>query len=264
MSRVRKSKLKTSTVSIPVDPEWLTAEQNAVIAIQFIKQFLFIRGQLPSLYDALLAEEQKEILSLSSGNARGTRQRRTRDQRRRATFLAQAEEVFTGLTSSTIFSSTEETSIYLLLGPSTSAPREVYELVFPPVAQQSTHHSAGCSQDDGENEDHNISAQNMLEPVLQARCRQIMRDYMMQAFDLPEGTAPDRRCKIFILATAHGAEASRSFKLRRDFQLKKGVHTQIILNQGLFDDSRPYEMPRQAILQSTAKLQGLVQPVKSG
>ncbi|KAL4521414.1 hypothetical protein Ndes2437B_g07999 [Nannochloris sp. 'desiccata'] len=261
-----RSKLKTSTVTIPVEPDWLTPKQNSVIAVQFIKQFLFLRGQLPSLYDALLAQEQQENLSLAqsavtNGRVRGpSNRRRGRDQRRRTNFLASAEALFTSLTTTDIFSSTAETSVFLLLGPSTSAPREVFELIFPASSSASN-----CSSEDGDqNEDDNISGQNRLEPVLQARCRQIMRDFMMQAFNLPEGTAPDRRCKIFILSSAHGSETPPGFKVRRDFQLRKGVHTRIVLQQDSFDDLKSYKMPRQAYLQSTAKLQGLVQPLHTG
>jgi hypothetical protein len=264
MSRVAKSKLKTSTVTIPVEPEWLTWQQNSTIAVSFIKQFLFLRGQLPSLYDALLAEEQQENIVV----ARGTRnKRRSRDQRRRANFLASAEDLFTSLTDPSIFSSAADTSVLLLLGPSPSAPREVFELVFPPVATLCNNNSSDCSlqeDDDDQTENITVNVKNRLIPVLQARCRHILRDYMMQAFDLPEGTAPDRRCKIYILVSAHGTETPRGFKLRRGFALKKGVHTRIVLQQGPFDDFKDGKDNKETLfLQSTAKLQGLVQPPAS-
>jgi len=272
MPRESKSRLKTSTVTIPVEPDWLTAKQNSVIAVQFMKQFLFLRGQLPSLYDALLAQEQQKKVDLAqsvvaNGSLRGPNgRRRGRDQRRRTNFLASAEELFTSLTSSDIFSPTTETSVFLLLGPSTSAPREIFELVFPP---SSTPPSCSAENVNEIEDNNNSSGQNRLEPVLQARCRQVMRHYMMQAFDLPEGTAPDRRCKIFILISspAQGSELSLTppgFKVRRDFQLRKGVHTRIVLQQNSSDSNQMYEMPKKAYLQSTAKLQGLVQPLKTG
>ena len=268
MSRVRKIRLKTSTITIPVEPEWLTAKQNAVLVVSLMKQILFLRGQLPSLYDALLAEEQHDNLAstqAANGRPLGSKRRLGRDQRRQAKFIASAEELFSSLTSnsSIIFSSAEgaTTSVFLLLGPSTSAPREVYELVFPPAASSFT-----STEDENRHRDENQdeNSQNRLEPVLQARCRQIMREYMTQAFDLPEGTAPDRRCKIFLLASGHGSETPPSFKLRRDFQLKKGIHTRIVLQQDSFDNDTPYEHPKQAWIQSTVKLQGIVQPLKSG
>jgi hypothetical protein len=267
MPKESKSKLKTCTLTIPVEPDWLTAKQNSVIAVQFLKQFLFLRGQLPSLYDALLAQEQQENLALAqstvtNGRVRGSSNtRRGRDQRRRTNFLANAEELFTSLTTTDIFSSTAETSVFLLLGPSTSGPREVFELVFPPTSSPRKNYNLEKVE---ENENDNINGQNRLEPVLQARCRQIMREYMMQSFEIPEGTAPERRCKIFVLATAHGSETPPGFKVRRDFQLRKGVHTRIVLQQAPFDNLQLYEMQKQACLQSTAKLQGLVQPLKTG
>ena len=103
----------------------------------------------------------------------------------------------------------------------------------------------------------------------------------MQSFDLPEGSAPERRCKAFLLFEGGGVAAEqqesmpRGFTLRRDWRLrlsslKKCTHTKVVLHEAsksidLDEDAfREFQMEENGAaaqrtwLLSTAKLQGIV------
>lgn len=121
------------------------------------------------------------------------------------------------------------------------------------------------------------------EAMVQAVCRMALREFAVRTFDLPEGTAPERRCKAFLLFETGGVAAEQQqsilqgFNLRREWKLrmsslKRCTHTRVVLHEASnFDDSHEDEFRtldvaqndtghQRVWLQSTAKLQGLVRP----
>jgi hypothetical protein len=280
MAQSRKRRPIQSTVHIPLGAK-PTEELCTAVLTQFMRHLLFVRGQLPALYDNLL---QMEAAAAAAAASKAV-PKRLRGNRRTAKFVANAELLFSSL-SAGLLSPTQPTSFFLLLGPSTTAPREAYEFVFPPATllqERSANGDAGCEGQGGK----------ASSPRLAGACRRALREYAMRSFDLPEGSAAERRCKIYFLAQAGALGASGegaqqaglppAFSVRREWRLRmrRGTHTRIIFHESEQECDAAQQREQKAAerqgdgsgsgsggggggggtwLQSQAKLQGLVQP----
>ena len=99
------------TLSQPLSPE-----EAATAAQEVVRSLLFLRGQLPCLYEAMLAERDAAGKSASRSSSRQLR-----------LTLASLEAVTAAFTPE-LFADTSLRSVHLLLGSSASRPRESYEL----------------------------------------------------------------------------------------------------------------------------------------
>ena len=228
----RKNKTTSvSTVHLPLRIP--TRQYSSLVLAEVIKHLLFTRGQISQPFDILQSLDKENDTTKPRSKHRGNR--------KRATFIAEAQALFQSLHQEKgLFSCTSTTTALFLLGTSSTAPREAYEIVFPPVVDDN-----GSSSSDEDDEMLGNNREESRKSHLDAHCRRLLREYAVQSFDLPEGSAAEKRCKAFLLFKSHhnGDESSSSrsssssvfppstFVQRRGWRLrmKKGTLTRIIL-----------------------------------
>lgn len=138
----RRIGVQSATLAIPL-PVLPTPAECAAILKALVKHLLFQRAQIPYLYDELLraaqerqrAEARAAAAVQASGGVRRARRRRhtPKGDKRLLKFLGKAEELMAAIDAA-LRSCGVPRRAFVLLGSSTSRPREVYELLLPPSA----------------------------------------------------------------------------------------------------------------------------------
>jgi hypothetical protein len=221
---MRKRGVSRSNLSVDVGvalpPEWC-----ARVFRELLKHLLYMRGQIPALYDVMINQEiarQQEQLADEAADG-GEQRRRRRPQRSRASqqalnFLLETEALLDAITPQ-LFPEEHATRAFLLLGASSAKPREAYELVFRPKAHQQ-------------------------EVNVDSLCRLARRELTVHANSQPEGSAPGQRCKLFVvvegLSDAAGPPPPPSYVAKRGWRLRmtSGVHMTLDFSGGGEMDAR--------------------------
>jgi hypothetical protein len=193
-----------------------------VLVPEILKFLLYYRGQIPVLYDDL-TEHIRAQPSLTAASVR--RPQRSR-RARAATRLVDEVTALLSTITKDLFSETHRTSMLVMFGTNTTAPREIWEFTFPSVCPVDTIATAQRIPED---------------KSAIAICRQAMRDITIQSFDMPEGTAEKKRCRMFVLfqIPVPTVYSGSSFALQQGLRvrMRKGTcNTFSILMEGKHDE----------------------------
>ncbi|GAB4816614.1 hypothetical protein N2152v2_003660 [Parachlorella kessleri] len=238
-------------VQLPSQPTQATC---ASLVQAVLKHLLYARGHIPYLFDQLLQqaleeqEEQEQQQGQDPGQPRG-RRRRTRPKKsdkRRLQFLQRAVALFDTITPE-LFATNRPTRCFLLLGASTSRPREAYELLLPAAAPVSEELSAaaGAARAD-------------------YACRVLLRQLISSALDLPEGTAAEHPGKVYFLMQAAPSQEALGFSPKPSFRLamRRGVHVTLSLGAAWVQQQQQGQ-PHQAAEASNPETRGVKQAAES-
>ncbi|PRW58844.1 MAD2L1-binding isoform X2 [Chlorella sorokiniana] len=271
-------------VPLPVQP---TGAECAALLKALIKHLLFQRAQIPYLYDELLraaqeqqrAEAEAEAAAAAEAAAGGGRQRRRRrspkGDKRLLKFLCKAEELLASIDAALAACGVPRRA-FLLLGASSTKPREVFEVLLPQPAA-ATPHGPTAAAAGGPGHQQQGAAVHEAAPTPQAAsrarpsrqqrlCQLAVRQLVVGGAELPEGTAHTVPCKLFVLlegppvaaagaadtpdGAAEAAEVAvpAGFATKRQFRLsmRKGTHVRLLLGQRAEEDAEQQRAAEQA------------------
>ncbi|KAL3149701.1 hypothetical protein ABBQ38_013531 [Trebouxia sp. C0009 RCD-2024] len=213
----------------------LRSEHCVVIVQELIKHLLYMRNQIPGLFEDLewqiQAQEQEKdfqvetarLALLEHTSQQGAaltggikqlprRKRRLQTSQKRLTKFMHSAKVLLDSIAPQLFTAQQPMHAFIVFGSTASRPSELYSLAFPATDQQ----FGGTPQ-----------------KAMGDLARRTIRALVMNTQDMPEGKASAGPTKMFMLACSSLQEESipAGFLYKRGFQIrmKKGIQVHIDL-----------------------------------